>query len=276
MSTEKKTILITGATDGIGLETAKMLVSLGHNVLLHGRSPAKLGKVESALSGIADGGQVESYVADLSRMADVEALATAVADKYTNLDVLINNAGVYRSPDPITPDGLDVRFVVNTIAPYLLTQRLLPLLGASARVVNLSSAAQAPVNPEALAGRGRLSDGAAYAQSKLAITMWSRHMALSINEDGPTIIAVNPRSMLGSKMVKQAYGVAGGDLRIGADILCRASLADEFADASGQYFDNDIGQFASPHPDALNTQKCEAIVSEIETILTGIIQCETK
>lgn len=276
MSTEKKTILITGATDGIGLETAKMLVSLGHNVLLHGRSPAKLGKVESALSGIADGGQVESYVADLSRMADVEALATAVADKYTNLDVLINNAGVYRSPDPITPDGLDVRFVVNTIAPYLLTQRLLPLLGASARVVNLSSAAQAPVNPEALAGRGRLPDGAAYAQSKLAITMWSRHMALSINEDGPTIIAVNPRSMLGSKMVKQAYGVAGGDLRIGADILCRASLADEFADASGQYFDNDIGQFASPHPDALNTQKCEAIVSEIETILTGIIQCETK
>ena len=80
MSTKQKTILITGSTDGIGLETAKMLVSLGHNVLLHGRSPAKLENVERALSAIADGGQVESYVADLSRMADVEALAKAVAD----------------------------------------------------------------------------------------------------------------------------------------------------------------------------------------------------
>ena len=71
MSTKQKTILITGSTDGIGLETAKMLVSLGQNVLLHGRRPEKLEKFESALSAIADGGQVESYVAYLSRMADV-------------------------------------------------------------------------------------------------------------------------------------------------------------------------------------------------------------
>ena len=85
-------------------------------------------------------------------------------------------------------------------------------------------------------------------------------------------IAVNPRSMLGSKMVKQAYGVAGGDLRIGAEILARAALSDEFAAASGRYFDNDIGKFASPHPDALNTQKCEAIVRVIEAILAEILQ----
>ncbi|MEE4380130.1 MAG: SDR family NAD(P)-dependent oxidoreductase, partial [Candidatus Competibacteraceae bacterium] len=213
MSTKQKTILITGATDGIGLETAKMLVSSGHNVLLHGRSPAKLENVERALSAIADGGQVERYVADLSRIPDVEALAKAVAEKHARLDVLINNAGVYSTPDPITQDGLDVRFAVNTIAPYLLTQRLLPLLEASARVINLSSAAQAPVDPEAMFGRVKLSDGMAYAQSKLAITMWSRSMALALKDDGPAIIAVNPRSMLGSKMVKQAYGVAGGDLR---------------------------------------------------------------
>ena len=236
----QKTILVTGATDGIGLETARMLVSLGHHVLLHGRNPAKLEKVERTLSALPDGGRVESYVADLSRMADVEALAKAVAEKHAKLDVLINNAGVYSAPDPITQDGLDVRFAVNTIAPYLLTQRLLPLLGASGRVINLSSAAQSPVDPEALAGRVRLSDGAAYAQSKLALTMWSRSMALSLKDDGPAIIAVNPGSMLGSKMVKQAYGVAGGDLRIGAEILCRAALSDEFAAASGQYFDNDI------------------------------------
>lgn len=263
----QKTILVTGSTDGIGLETARMLASLGHNVLLHGRNPAKLEEVERTLALLPEGGRVESYVADLSRMDAVEALAKAVGQKHAKLDVLINNAGVYNTPDPITPDGLDVRFAVNTIAPYLLTQRLLPLLGASGRVINLSSAAQAPVDPEALAGRVKLSDGMAYAQSKLAITMWSRSMALALGDDGPAIIAVNPRSMLGSKMVKQAYGVAGGDLRIGAEILCRAALADEFAAASGQYFDNDIGQFASPHPDALNSQKCELIVRTIESIV---------
>ena len=272
MSTKQKTILITGSTDGIGLETARMLVSLGHNVLLHGRSPAKLEKVEKTLSALPDGGRVESYVADLSRMADVEVLAKAVAERHARLDVLINNAGVYRSAELVTQDGLDTRFVVNTIAPYLLTQRLLPVLGSCGWVINLSSAAQSPVDPEALAGQSRLFDGAAYAQSKLALTMWSRSMALSLKDEGPAIIAVNPRSMIGSKMVKEAYGVSGSDLRIGAEILCRAALSDEFADASGQYFDNDIGQFASPHPDALNTQKSEAIVSVIEAVLAEITQ----
>jgi len=124
----KKTILLTGATDGIGLETAKMLVPMGHTVLLHGRNPAKLEKVAETLAALPDGGSVESYVADLSNMADVEALAQAVTEKHTQLDVLINNAGVLKTSTPVTQEGLDVRFVVNTFAPYLLTQRLLPLM----------------------------------------------------------------------------------------------------------------------------------------------------
>ena len=180
-----KTILITGSTDGIGLETAKMLVTGGHHVLLHGRNPAKLEQAEKALSALPGGGQVESYAADLSRMANVESFAQAVATKHEKLDVLINNAGVYNAPDAITPDRLDVRFAVNTIAPYLLTQRLLPLLGPSGRVINLSSAAQSPVDPKALAGQVKLSDGPAYAQSKLALTMWSRSLALSLKDGGP-------------------------------------------------------------------------------------------
>jgi hypothetical protein len=73
-------------------------------------------------------------------------------------------------------------------------------------------------------------------------------------------------------MVKQAFGAAGGDLRIGAEILCRAALADEFAAASGRYFDNDSGQFASPHPDARNPQKSEEIVRVMEAVLTDITQ----
>ena len=263
----KKTILITGSTDGIGLETAKMLASMGHHILLHGRNPVKLKEAEKEVSVSSLDGGIEAYVADLSLMANVEALAKTVVEKHPKLDVLINNAGVYNATNPITQDGLDIRFAVNAIAPYLLTKSLLPLLGTSGRVINLSSAAQSTIDIEALAGRGKLSDGAAYAQSKLALTMWSRSMALSLKEQGPVIIAVNPGSLLGSKMVKQAFGVTGGDIRIGAEILTRAALTDEFKTASGKYFDNDSGQFASPHADALDTEKSQEVVGMIESIL---------
>ncbi|MEM6883526.1 MAG: SDR family NAD(P)-dependent oxidoreductase [Verrucomicrobiota bacterium] len=259
----KKTILLTGATDGIGYETAKMLVEQGHQVLLHGRNPDKLEQVTDELSAQ---GEVESYLADLSDLGAVQKLADAVSEKHQQLDVLINNAGVLKTPNPITPGGLDVRFVVNTIAPYLLTMRILPLFELSGRIVNLSSAAQSSVDLNAMTGSVQLTDMAAYSQSKLAITMWSRHLALA-HPEGPVIVAVNPASMLGSKMVKEGFGVAGGDLRIGAEILVRAALSDEFTAASGKYYDNDSKCFTSPHPDALNKAKCEEVVHCIESLL---------
>ncbi|MDF1664174.1 MAG: SDR family NAD(P)-dependent oxidoreductase [Planctomycetota bacterium] len=262
----KKTILVTGSTDGIGLETAKLLSSEGHNVILHGRSPKKLDAARAALS---KPGQVEpqSFIADLSLIENVENFAADVAKQVPKLDVLINNAGVFRIQNAThSSDGLDLRFMVNTVAPYILTKRLLPLLGTSGRVINLSSAAQSPVNLEALKGKQPLTEGAAYAQSKLALTMWSRNLGLSLKE-GPVVIAVNPGSFLASKMVKEAYGVAGSDLQIGAKILSRAALSEEFATASGKYFDNDSGQFKSPHSDALDDQKCQSVIQTIESTL---------
>jgi len=187
----QKTILLTGATDGIGLETARMLVAEGHRVLLHGRNRQKLENVEQALSEVTGDGQVESYVADLSRMAQVEALAKAVIEKHDKLDVLINNAGIFKTPEPVTADGLDVRF------------------------------------------------------------------------------AVNPGSLLGTKMVKEAFGAGQRDIRVGAEILVRAALSEEFEAASGQYFDNDSGRFAAPHADALDPRKSDAVVRAIETILSS-------
>ena len=267
----QKIILVTGSTDGIGLVTARMLVSQGHHVLLHGRNPAKLEQTQATLADLPGGGSVESHVSDLSRMEDVEALARAIVERHDRLDVLINNAGIFKTGEPITQDGLDVRFVVNTIAPYLLTQRLMPLLGASGRVINLSSAAQSPVDPDALAGRVELSDDfTTYAQSKLALTMWSCNMGLALEDEGPAIIAVNPGSLLGSKMVKDAFGVAGKDIEIGAEILIRAALSEEFATASGKYFDNDSGEFAAPHPDALDPQKTVGIIRVIESVLADL------
>ncbi|MEM6998996.1 MAG: SDR family NAD(P)-dependent oxidoreductase [Pseudomonadota bacterium] len=263
----QKKILITGSTDGIGLATAEMLLAKGHHVLLHGRNKEKLEQKEKTLAASIKDGSIESYIADLSDLSDVMNLAKAIRAKHEDLDVLINNAGILKTSSPITKDGLDVRFVVNTIAPYLLTQQLLPIIGAKGRVINLSSAAQASINFNALTGQKQLTDMEAYAQSKLALTSWSRSMSLSLTNNGPMIVAVNPGSLLASKMVQEGFGVAGSDISKGADILVRAALSDEFANATGKYFDNDAEEFSAPHADALDANKSKKIIDTIETLL---------
>lgn len=269
-----KTVFITGATDGIGLETAKMLAADGHTLLIHGRDSGKLASTMSLLRQIRGAAEIESYLADLTSLTEVAEMADAVIAGHPHLDVLINNAGVFMLAGPSIVHGLDVRFLVNTLSPYMLTQRLLSLIPAQGRVVNLSSAAQAPVDLDALSGRGSLSDSDAYAQSKLAITMWSFYLAQKISGDGPVIVAVNPASFLGSKMVKEAYGSHGKDLGIGADILVRAALSEEFAGTSGRYFDNDSGRFAQPHPDALDPFKNEQLVSTMEEVIAELTKRE--
>ena len=199
-------------------------------------------------------------------------MVQAITEKHSQLDVLINNAGVLKVSDPITKDGLDVRFVVNTLAPYFLTKKLLPLMNADSRVVNLSSAAQAPVNLLALSGEVQLGDDfQAYAQSKLAITSWSRSMALELGDNGPMIVSVNPSSYLGTKMVKEGFGMAGNDIGIGVDILRRAALEDEFAGASGKYYDNDAKRFNQPHPEALNEGKAKELVQTLDMLLERLL-----
>ncbi|MEM7180700.1 MAG: SDR family NAD(P)-dependent oxidoreductase [Spirochaetota bacterium] len=266
----QKNILITGATDGIGFEAAKMLLQQGHTVLLHGRNPEKIETVCKSLAQHNDKGSLQSYQADLANLQDVLTLSQEIQQNHEQIDVVINNAGVFKTNHPTAANGLDVRFVVNTIAPYLLTKKLLPLVPESGRIINVSSAAQAPVDLQAMQGQVKLPDNAAYAQSKLAIVMWSNYLAASLKAKA-MILSVNPGSLLGSKMVKEAFGIAGGDVAIGGKILARTSLEETFANASGQYFDNDSGQLAQPHPDALDTQKNTALVTSIESILSRVI-----
>ncbi len=256
-----KTILITGSTDGIGLLTARKLAAAGHTVLLHGRNSAKL---DAAAAEV--GGDVQVFAADLSDMSAVEKLADDIRAKHDKLDVLINNAGVLKSPETTLANGQDIRFVVNTLAPYRLTERLLPIIPSDGRVVNLSSAAQAKVNLKAMEGNVRLSDMDAYAQSKLAITIWTREWAKSL-PNGPVMVAVNPGSLLASKMVKEGFGVAGNDLNVGADILIDAALGSRFADATGAYFDNDSGAFANPHSAALDPTHAAEVMRSIDTLV---------
>lgn len=259
-----KTILITGSTDGIGLLTAKTLASSGHQVLLHGRSREKLDK-----AAVEVGGTSETYAADLSSMEQVHTLAAAVRQRHSQLDAVINNAGVLKVNQPRTSDGYDVRFMVNTFAPYVLTRALLPILPVHARIVNLSSAAQEMVDLDALHGRKQVDDMRAYAQSKLAITIWTRELAKELS-DGPIVVAVNPGSLLASKMVKEGFGVAGNDLQIGADILCEAAIGESFSEASGQYFDNDRGEFASPHAAALDVDHSRDVMRAIEEVVAQL------
>lgn len=255
-----KTILITGATDGIGLLTAQKLAADGHKVLLHGRSNDKLAAAAGAV-----GDAPQTYRADLSKMADVEAMAKAVLADHGRLDVLINNAGVLKAPAAATEAGRDIRFDVNTIAPYILAQRLLAIIPKAGRIVNLSSAAQAGVDLDAMRSFRPMGDMDAYAQSKLAITIWSKGMADAL-PDGPVVVSVNPGSLLASKMVKEGFGIAGNDLNIGADILVSASLDDAFAAASGRYFDNDSGAFG---PVQANEAQVSAVMDTLKEI-TGL------
>ncbi|MEO1191903.1 MAG: SDR family NAD(P)-dependent oxidoreductase [Pseudomonadota bacterium] len=256
-----KTVLITGSTDGIGLAAAKLLSQQGHSLLLHGRSAAKLEAATADVGKTAGG-----YIADLSSLAEVRRLAAEIRARRQSLDVLINNAGVLKAPKVKTADGLDIRFLVNTLAPLLLTRLLLPLLPSDGRIINLSSAAQAPVDLAALAGRKPLDDMAAYAQSKLAITIWTQELAKTLPQ-GPAVIAVNPGSLLASKMVKAGFGIGGNDLSIGAKILCEAAVGSSFAGASGRYFDNDAGRFAAPHPAASDLVHVQAVMAGIDAAL---------
>ncbi|MFK7752724.1 MAG: SDR family NAD(P)-dependent oxidoreductase [Sedimentitalea sp.] len=259
-----KTILITGATDGIGLLTAKLLAADGHHILLHGRSNAKLAAAKTDVGGSSDG-----YVADLSRLSEVTALAKSVARDHPQIDVLINNAGVLKTAQTVTTDGLDVRFMVNTLAPYALTRALLAHIPKDGRIINLSSAAQAPVDFDVLAGNTRADDMSAYSQSKLAITIWSRALAVEL-AGGPMVLAVNPGSLLASKMVKEGFGIAGNDLMIGADLLRRTAVSEEFAKASGQYYDNDAQSFGHPHSAAFDVDHSAKVMQAIKDALARL------
>ena len=304
----KKNILITGSTDGIGKLAATKLAQLGHNVYLHGRDARKLADVIAEVKAAATQTNqqadqqanqqiiIDGFVADFSKLSDVKSMADAVIKKFTaaglHLDVLINNAGVFKVANTQTPEGFDVRFVVNYFAPYLLTRALLPLMGKSvteasnaapntnnslpARIVNLSSAAQQAVSAQALAGQKQLSDQDAYAQSKLALTMWSMALAEQVATDNTNVIAVNPGSLLNTRMANDAYGQHWSSADKGADILVALAVSDEFANETGRYFDNDIkgehgdkrGAFGTPHSDALNKSAIEQLIQNTEQILT--------
>lgn len=263
----KKNILITGGTDGIGKLAAIKLAKKGHAIHLHGRNEQKLTKTIEEVKSLSGNEEIKGFTADFSDLASVKRMSEQLINELPKLNVLINNAGIFKSPISKNKDGLDIRFVVNYFAPYLLTNGLLPLLQkeAGSRVINLSSAAQSPISYPAFSGDAAANDREAYAQSKLAITMWSFYFASQYKDINT--IAVNPGSLLNTKMVQEAFGQHWSPANKGADILCDLAVSDSHNDDSGKYFDNDKGRFGEAHPDAYQQEKIIHLIEQTEKLL---------
>lgn len=262
-----KTILITGSTDGIGKLTALKLAKEGHEVYVHGRSKAKVDSVIAEIKKASNNENIKGFVADFSDLNAVKQLAAQIKNEVSSLDILINNAGILKTPLEKTKDGLDIRMSVNYLAPYILTESIVPVLekGANTRIINLSSAAQSTVKKGILTGVITINASDAYAQSKLALTMWSFHFAKQ--HPNITTIAVNPGSLLNTKMAKEAYGQHWSPAEKGVDILYDLAMSEANKNESGKYFDNDKGVFSNAHPDAYDDSKVEELLSITQSII---------
>lgn len=260
-------ILITGSTDGIGKLVGIKLAEQGHEVYLHGRNREKLATVVSEIKEETKNEKIEGFVADFSDLNAVKQIAQEIKQDLLKLDVLINNAGVYNSSKSQSNHGLDMRFAVNYLAPFILTNELIPLLkkAENPRIINLSSAAQSTINYEVLTGVEKRSESETYAQSKLALTMWSFYLAKK--EPSINVIAVNPGSLLNTNMVKKAFGKHWSSADKGANILYELAVSEDYKGDSEKYFDNDRGTFAEAHPDAYNETKIKKLITTTAKIL---------
>ncbi len=261
-----RTIFITGSTDGIGKLAAIKLAKDGHQVVLHGRNSSKLEKVVDEVKALTNNKNISGYVADFSDLDAMREMSVQIKAAISKLDVLINNAGVFNSKQTLN-NGLDIRMVVNYLAPYVLTNDLMPLLekGDKTRIINLSSAAQSSVSLEALSGKQQRSEKEMYAQSKLALTMWSFDLAKQLSDI--TVIPVNPGSLLNTNMVREAFGQFWSSADKGGNILYDLAVSSKYEGVTNKYFDNDQGSFGMAHSDAYDTTKIEKLLKATSEIL---------
>lgn len=229
-------ILVTGATDGIGRETARQLVAASVHVLVHGRNEARASAAAAALAGSRND-RATAVWADFSRMAEVVRLAAQVARLVPHLDALVNNAGVYQTSRQLTDDGFEMTMAVNHFAHYLLTRRLEPLLNAApaGRVVTVSSMTHegAAIDVADLDLARRWSPYEAYATSKLANVLFTRALAHRLR--GVTANALHP-GVIGTKLLHAAGSMQGGTLADGARTSVYLATSPQAEGISGEYF----------------------------------------
>jgi len=203
-SAHGKVILVTGATDGLGRALSAELARAGATVLVHGRDAQRIADTVAELGHA----QVRPYQADLAELAQAARLADEVRANEPRLDVLVNNAGI-GSDVPgggarqVSADGYELRFAVNYLAGFALTERLLPLLEASApaRIVNVSSLGQQAIDfDDVMLTRG-YNGTRAYCQSKLAQILYTFDLAERLDGTGVSVNALHPATFMPTKIV---------------------------------------------------------------------------
>jgi len=191
-----KIVLITGATSGIGKETARALVEKGYRVIVVGRNQAKLEQTVSELKGISQDASVNSFLCDLSSQESIRQLSNEIHAKFDHIDVLINNAGLIIAPRKTTVDGLEYTFALNHLGYFLLTGLLLDLIKASksGRIINVSSQAHqgGHIHFDDLMLEKSYGVMKAYSQSKLANVLFTYELARKLKGTGITVNGLHP------------------------------------------------------------------------------------
>lgn len=238
--TDQQTVLITGSTDGIGKLTARRLAARNARVLIHGRKKRKVDRVVNDIRKATGISNVEGYTADFSSLDNVRRLAGEVLDNHKTLDLLINNAGIgFGDVREISEDGYELRFAVNYLAHFLLTALLLPALkkGTFARIINVSSAGQHPIDFDDLMLEKQYDSRRAYGQSKLALIMFTMELSSDLSDNNITVNSLHPGTYLDTKMVRKAGIQPWGKAETGAEAVCYLATSDEVENVTGKYFD---------------------------------------
>ncbi|MCM3886983.1 SDR family NAD(P)-dependent oxidoreductase [Frankia sp. R82] len=269
--TESRTVLITGATDGLGRALAARLATDGATLILHGRDPGKLAVLADELTALAGpngrperGPGVRTVLADLADLAQVRRLAVDVQAATDRLDVLVSNAGIGSGePDGRTrrtsADGHELRFAVNYLAGFLLTLDLLPLLRATAarsaaapggrapaRIVNVASLGQHPLALDDLMLERDYNGGRAYAQSKLAQIMSGFEFAERVDAAEVTVNSLHPATYMPTKMVLLEIGRSVDTLQTGVEATHRLVTSPALDGVTGRFFDRQRETRANP------------------------------
>jgi NAD(P)-dependent dehydrogenase (short-subunit alcohol dehydrogenase family) len=217
---EEQTILVTGASDGLGRMVARELAARGASVLVHGRNRAKTEAVAGEIGGRA-------VTADLSSLAEVRRLA----DEAGAPDTLVNNAGVVVPRRSLSADGFELTLAVNYISHFLLTALLLP-----ARIVNVASIGQIPIDFDDVMLERGYEPFRAYAQSKLAQVMHTFSLAERLG-DGMTVNALHPATLMDTKMVREGGGPVMSTVEEGAEAVLRLVCDPALDGVSGRFYD---------------------------------------
>lgn len=235
----RPTFLVTGATDGIGKQTALNLVRQGARVLVHGRNKHRAGMAVAELKTTSGMSDLEPVIGDFTSLAQVRTLAEEIRSRTDHLDVLVHNAGVYMKERILTADGLETTFQVNHLAPFLLTHLLLDRLEAApaARVVVVNSVAHQGgyIDFENLQSEKSFDAYSTYALSKLANLLFAVELAERLRGTRVTVNALHPGT-IGTKLLKDGFGMDGADVEHGARTSTYLAISPEVEGITGRYY----------------------------------------